>query len=253
MHRNKSCLNFGDGNHISTEFDSLNKGSYNLGIGNVGDENQGDYNTGDKNEGFLNAGNHNYGDCNTGNCNYGSDNIGNYNYGEYNHGDCNYGAFNTLKRNRIFMFNKPSVWTIEQWLDSPARRTIRGVVALYPSCKYRQSAWDSLSVEKKKEIRSLPNFDQKIFEEIIGIKLDEQVEDAQARADRRNFVETSLKQFLFSMNIYVKEVSYYFSGEDESEWINVTFTNGSEAQGRITGLKPLEITNTIIESICKQR
>lgn len=208
----------------------------NFGVGNVGYENKGNYNTG------------NY---NIGNNNYGSDNTGDYNYGEYNHGDCNYGVFNTLKGNRIFMFNKPSIWTIEDWLDSPAKQIIKEVTTAHP--KHRQSAWDSLSVEKKKKIRSLPNFDQKIFEEIIGIKLDEQAEDAQARADRRKFVETSLKQFLFSMNIYVKEVSYYFSGEDESEWINVTFTNGSEAQGRITGLKPLEITNTIIESICNQR
>lgn len=182
----------------------FNSGDYNAGNSNVGNFNEGDYNTGDKNVGSCNTGNYNIGDCNAGSLNIGDWNMGNYNVGDWNTGDYNAccgssGCFNTQDV-KITMFNKPSDWTLNDWLYSKARM-ILGWIPKKPvrwidkedmtafekeehpgykttgGCLERicitgaQAWWDALKEEHKKEILSLPNFNADIFEARTGIRV----------------------------------------------------------------------------------
>ena len=62
----------------------------------------------------------NTGNCNTGNCNTGDWNTGNWNTGDWNKSSFNNGCFMTTIH-KIMLFNKPSDWTYEMWLNSKAR------------------------------------------------------------------------------------------------------------------------------------
>ena len=135
------------------------------------------------------------------NRNSGDDNSGNHNIGHDNSGDWNKthfsnGCFNT-ELPKIFLFNKPSDWTYQDWLDSDARYILMNCPTnaltwvwdynmtdeekqQHPeysvTCGFlknvegeRQEWWDSLTKEKKDSVMSLPNFDKDIFKEITGI------------------------------------------------------------------------------------
>ena len=183
-----------------------NSGDWNSGNSNSGNCNSGHYNSGDKNSGHYNSGDYNSGNCNSGdknsgNCNSGDKNSGDYNSGNFNSGDWNKtcfsnGCFNT-ELPKIFLFNKPSDWTYQDWLDSDARYILRNCPTnaltwvwdynmtdeekqQHPeysvTCGFlknvegeRQEWWDSLTKEKKDSVMSLPNFDKNIFKEITGI------------------------------------------------------------------------------------
>ena len=102
-----------------------NINDYNIGNLNTGISNSGDRNSGNWNFGNLNAGDQNIGQENSGNYNIGNRNAGNHNIGDMNSGDWNCtfysnGCFNTNLQ-KIFMFNKPSDWTYQDWLSSDAR------------------------------------------------------------------------------------------------------------------------------------
>ena len=187
-----------------------NSGNWNSGDCNTGNRNSGDCNTGNRNSGDCNTGNRNSGDCNTGNWNSGNWNSGNWNSGNWNSGDCNTGDWNKSSFNtgcfmteepKIMLFNKPSNWTYRTWLESEARRylnqipknvvewiyssdmteeektahpeheTTGGYLKILDETECAQMWWDGLTETKKDIIRSLPNFDEGIFEEITGIKL----------------------------------------------------------------------------------
>lgn len=183
--------------------DMVNLGKACTGLRNSGDYNSGDYNSGDCNSGNYNSGNWNSGDCNSGNYNSGDCNSGDKNNGDCNSGDWNKtcfsnGCFNT-ELPRIFLFNKPSDWTYQDWLDSDARYILMdcpsNILAWvrdddmtdkekkeHPEYSVtggflknvevegeRQEWWDSLTKEKKDIVMSLPNFDKDIFKEITGI------------------------------------------------------------------------------------
>lgn len=126
-------------------------------------------NTGKRNTGYYNSGDHNSGNHNSGNWNSGNYNSGNHNSGYYNSGDWNKtnyssGCFNTLEQD-IFMFNKPSSWTYEDWECSAARRLLNRI----PKKDCAQIWWDGLSEQDKNSIERLPNFNVDIFKEITGI------------------------------------------------------------------------------------
>lgn len=183
-----------------------NTGLNNFGNYNSGKFNRGYYNSGDLNIGSYNSGDYNHGDKNSGNCNSGDNNTGNHNTGNYNTGEWNKtnranGCFNTNKPT-LYFFNKPSKWTCEKWLFSNQRQLLQGMprkndFVWVPSCvmtdeekelhseykitrgyfrvvddtKCRQEWWDELREIDKNSIKSLPNFDKDIFEEITGIKI----------------------------------------------------------------------------------
>ena len=180
-----------------------NSGNRNSGNRNSGDWNSGDWNSGDYNSGYYNSGNRNSGYYNSGNWNSGDWNSGNWNSGNRNSGDWNKtsfsnGCFNTVSP-KIYMFNKPTDWTFENWLNCRARYLLNQIddfplkyvcfdsmtddeKAMHPEAETTggylkehtiannaQKWWDSLDASDRNEIFNLPNFDAAIFKEIIGI------------------------------------------------------------------------------------
>ena len=181
-------------------------GLCNSGNRNSGDCNSGDCNSGNRNSGNRNSGNRNSGDCNSGDCNSGNRNSGNRNSGNRNSGDWNKtcfsnGCFNT-ESPKIFLFNKPSDWTYQDWLNSDARYILMdcpsnvlawvwdddmtdeekeqhpeysvtgGFLKHIEKETGRQMWWDGLSDRKKDIVMQLPNFDKNIFKEITGITVE---------------------------------------------------------------------------------
>ena len=188
-----------------------NSGNRNSGNRNSGNRNSGNWNSGDCNSGNWNSGNRNSGDWNSGDCNSGNWNSGNWNSGNWNSGNRNSGdwnktsfsngCFNTVSP-KIYMFNKPTDWTLEQWFNCRARYLLNQIEdcpleyvwfdtmsdeekAAHPEAettggylKERTTAdnarkwWAGLSADDRNIIFSLPNFDAAIFKEITGIDVD---------------------------------------------------------------------------------
>ena len=177
-----------------------------LEIVNTGKACTGRCNSGNRNSGDWNSGNRNSGDWNSGNRNSGNRNSGNRNSGNRNSGDWNKtsfsnGCFNTVSP-KIYMFNKPTDWTFEQWFNCRARYLLNQIEdcpleyvwfdsmtdeekAAHPEAKTtggylkeRTTAdnarkwWAGLSADDRNIIFSLPNFDAAIFKEITGIDVD---------------------------------------------------------------------------------
>ena len=184
-----------------------NSGNRNSGDCNSGDWNSGNRNSGDWNSGNRNSGNRNSGDCNSGDWNSGNRNSGDWNSGNRNSGDWNKtcfsnGCFNT-ESPKIFLFNKPSDWTYQDWLNSDARYILMdcpsnvlswiweddmtdeekeqhpeysvtdGFLKHIEKETGRQMWWDGLSDRKKTIVMNLPNFDKDIFKEITGIEVEQ--------------------------------------------------------------------------------
>ena len=172
-----------------------------LEIVNTGKACTGRCNSGNCNSGNCNSGNWNSGNCNSGNCNSGNWNSGNCNSGNWNKTSFSNGCFNTVSP-KIYMFNKPTDWTFEQWLNYRARYLLNQIEdcpleyvwfdtmtdeekAVHPEAettggylKERTTAdnarkwWAGLSADDRNIIFSLPNFDAVIFKEITGIDVD---------------------------------------------------------------------------------
>ena len=154
--------------------------------------------TGRCNSGDWNSGDWNSGDWNSGNRNSGNRNSGNRNSGDWNKTSFSNGCFNTVSP-KIYMFNKPTNWTLEHWLNCRARYLLNQIddcpleyvwfdsmtdeeKAAHPEAKTtdgylkeRTTAdnarkwWAGLSADDRNIIFSLPNFDAVIFKEITGI------------------------------------------------------------------------------------
>ena len=181
-------------------------GFCNSGNRNSGDWNSGDWNSGDRNSGDWNSGDCNSGDCNSGDCNSGNRNSGDWNSGDRNSGDwnkCSFsnGCFNTVSP-KIYLFNKPSEWTYEDWLNSKARyllnqipgdvlkyiylsdmtdeekaahpeaETTGGYLKILDNSECAVIWWCGLSGRQKAVITAIPNFDKEIFKQITGIDVD---------------------------------------------------------------------------------
>ena len=194
----KNCTglcNIGDYNAGNYNTGYCNTGNYNAGEWNTGNRNTGNCNAGYSNTGNYNAGNWNTGDCNTGNCNAGYRNTGDWNKANYSTG-----LFNTKEQN-IYIFNKPSNWTLNDWFNSNVRKILNWNFELtvwvhaknmteeekanFPDYKTTggylkeftfeeacKNMWNNLTDEEKKTvITELPNFDKDIFKEITGIEV----------------------------------------------------------------------------------
>jgi hypothetical protein len=178
-----------------------NSGNCNSGNRNSGNCNSGNCNSGNRNSGNCNSGNCNSGNRNSGNCNSGNCNSGNRNSGDWNKTSFSNGCFNTVSP-KIYMFNKPTDWTLERWFNCRARYLLNQIEdcpleyvwfdtmsdeekAAHPEAettggdlKERTTAdnarkwWAGLSADDRNIIFSLPNFDAAIFKEITGIDVD---------------------------------------------------------------------------------
>ena len=175
-----------------------NSGDYNSGNRNSGDYNSGNWNSGNRNSGYHNSGDYNSGDWNSGDYNSGNRNSGNRNSGDWNKTSFSNGCFNTVSP-KIYMFNKPTDWTFENWLNCRARYLLNQIddfplkyvcfdsmtddeKAMHPEAETTggylkehtiannvQKWWNGLDASDRNEIFNLPNFDAAIFKEIIGI------------------------------------------------------------------------------------
>ena len=203
---NSGNRNSGNRNSGNRNSGDCNSGDWNSGNRNSGNCNSGDWNSGNRNSGNCNSGNRNSGDCNSGNRNSGDWNSGDCNSGNRNSGDWNKtcfsnGCFNT-ESPKIFLFNQPSDWTYQDWLNSDARYILMdcpsnvlswiweddmtdeekeqhpeysvtgGFLKHIEKETGRQMWWDGLSDRKKTIVMNLPNFDKDIFKEITGIDVE---------------------------------------------------------------------------------
>ena len=130
-------------------------------------------------------------------------NSGNRNSGDYNSGDYNSGMFNTDEP-KMRMFNKDSEYTytefcnkfgygdisipITAWINKDRmtddeKKSVNGWSEMGGYLKtlgYKEAwakAWSEADKEQKDWYKNLPNFDNDIFFEITGIKVDEEVEE----------------------------------------------------------------------------
>ena len=199
--RNSGDCNSGDWNSGNRNSGDWNSGNRNSGNRNSGNRNSGNRNSGNRNSGDWNSGNRNSGDCNSGDWNSGNRNSGNRNSGDWNKTCFSNGCFNT-ESPKIFLFNKPSDWTYQDWLNSDARYILMdcpsnvlawvwdddmtdeekeqhpeysvtgGFLKHIEKETGRQMWWDGLSDRKKDIVMQLPNFDKDIFKEITGITVE---------------------------------------------------------------------------------
>jgi len=165
-----------------------NTGFWNTGARNTGDRNTGDRNTGDRNTGDWNTGDRNTGDWNT----------GDRNTGDWNTGDRNTGVFCT-EEPKLIMFNKETDMSFEEWRNTraydllrmipknrwvwfsdmtdaekkkyPSAETCNGYLKEIPRKEASKEWWNNLGKFDKQEIFNLPNFDLKIFNEIMKLKI----------------------------------------------------------------------------------
>ncbi|MDZ4786312.1 MAG: pentapeptide repeat-containing protein [bacterium] len=150
-------------------------------------KNTGCYNSGNYNSGYSNSGSYNSGYSNSGNYN-----SGNYNSGNYNSGYYNSGWFNTDEPTMRF-FNKESSikysdfnvqvypdLKICDWVELNAlpideqTESAKQMGGLLKTLTYKEAwakYWNRASDSDKEWFQELPNFDEKIWEEITGIKL----------------------------------------------------------------------------------
>ena len=134
----------------------------------------------------------------TGRCNSGNWNSGDRNSGDWNKTSFSNGCFNTVSP-KIYMFNKPTDWTLEHWLNCRARyllnqiddcpleyvwfdsmtdeekaahheaETTGGYLKERTTADNARKWWAGLSADDRNVIFGLPNFDAAIFKEITGI------------------------------------------------------------------------------------
>ena len=201
--RNTGLKNTGNCNTGDRNTGNRNTGDSNTGNCNVGDRNTGNCNTGNCNTGNRNTGDSNTGNCNVGNRNTGNWNVGNSNVGDWNTGDRNTGMFSTITP-KITMFEKETDLTITEarelkgvqvlnwnyennwWIyednmtdeekeQHPEYKTTGGYLKVIPFKEACNLMWSNLDDNDKKAVLELPNFDARIFLEITGIEVVEDI------------------------------------------------------------------------------
>ena len=149
----KACTglrNSGNRNSGDCNSGNRNSGNCNSGNRNSGNRNSGNRNSGNCNSGNRNSGNYNSGDDNRGDGNSGDDNRGDWNSGDWNKTCFSNGCFNT-ELPKIFLFNKPSDWTYQDWSDSDA-------CYILMDCPSNILAWvldDNMTDKEKKSTQNI--------------------------------------------------------------------------------------------------
>ena len=202
--RNSGNSNSGSWNSGNSNSGNWNSGNKNSGECNSGSWNSGSSNPGYRNSGSWNSGNRNSGDWNSGECNSGSWNSGNRNSGDrnsgdWNSGDCNSGFFNSDKP-YVRMFNKmtdkkeedidiPSwcYFDLTEWVSHDTateeekqkhKAEIEVCGGFLKSINYKDAwwhAWNKASIEERKKLFDLPNWDNQVFKEITGIDAETEI------------------------------------------------------------------------------
>ena len=203
-YRNSGDWNSGNWNSGNCNSGDCNSGYRNSGYRNSGDWNSGNWNSGYRNSGYRNSGdwnsgNRNSGDCNSGDCNSGYRNSGNWNSGDCNSGDWNSGYFNSNEPNAR-MFNKMTnikvsevkipdwcrfdltVWVSHDTASDEEKikhkREIETSGGFLRSLDYKDAwrlAWNKASVEERKKLFDLPNWNNEVFKEITGIDAEKEM------------------------------------------------------------------------------
>ena len=157
-------------------------------------------NSGNCNSGNWNSGDWNSGNWNSGNWNSGNWNSGDWNTGNWNSGDWNSGFFNSNEP-CVRMFNKmtdkkrddvliPSwcYFDLTVWVSHDAateeekeehKKEIETCGGFLKTLDYKDAwrlAWDKASIEERKKLFDLPNWDNEVFKEITGIDAEAEVE-----------------------------------------------------------------------------
>ena len=186
--RNSGFWNSGNWNSGDWNSGDWNSGNQNSGNQNSGNRNSGDWNSGNRNSGDWNSGNWNSGNQNSGNRNSGNQNSGNRNSGNWN--SCNYsnGVFCNQEDKDIRIFNKPSGMSLREFRESKyyAALCSQPLELTYWDKKeqklknrsYKEACalwWEAMSDESKQIITEIPNFDSKIFFDITGIDIKEDI------------------------------------------------------------------------------
>ena len=191
---NSGYCNSGDYNSGDRNSGYCNSGDYNSGYYNSGNRNSGDYNSGSRNSGNRNSGNRNSGDYNSGDWN-----SGNYNSGNWNSGDRNSGFFNSDEP-CVRIFNKmtnlkekdikiPSwcyfdltVWvshdTASEEEKTEHKVEIEVCGGFLKTINYKDAwriAWNRASIEERKKLFDIPNWDNQVFKEITGIDAENEI------------------------------------------------------------------------------
>ena len=160
-----------------------NSGDYNSGYHNSGDCNSGDYNSGYRNSGDCNSGYHNSGNCNSGDCN-----SGNYNSGWFNTNEPKMRFFNKdsdityseFSKNRIvFPDLRICVWVkLNNLSKDEQTEDVKQMGGLLKTLTYKEAwteYWSRANEEDKEWFTKLPNFDETLFFEITGIKIENKI------------------------------------------------------------------------------
>ncbi len=91
---------------------------------------------------------------------------------------CNRAAWNAIKKPE-FIFNViPNIWinesemTDKEKIDNPKFYVAEGYLKSISMTEAWKKAWDNASIEDKKLLRELPNFNREIFLEISGIDVE---------------------------------------------------------------------------------
>ena len=201
--RNSGDFNSGNFNNGYRNSGDFNSGNFNSGDFNNGNFNSGDFNSGYRNSGDFNSGYRNSGDFNSGNFNSGYFNSGYRNSGYFNSGDFNSGYFNS-NAPKVRLFNKDSdlefnckelnklhliilrnLKTVCAWIEeakmtdeekknNPTYKTTGGYLKKRDYKYCWSKFWEKITQEEKDFIKSLPNFNAEIFEEITGIKVNQE-------------------------------------------------------------------------------
>ena len=196
---NSGNSNSGDWNTGNSNSGDKNSGDRNSGYRNSGNRNSGNRNSGNFNSGNWNSGNFNSGDLNSGYFNSGNRNTGNFNSGDFNSGYRNSGFFNSNEPN-VRMFNKKTklkyneikipkwcffnfkVWvshdTATEEEKEEHKKEIEVCGGFLKTLGYKEAwrlAWDKASKEEHKELFKLPNWNNKVFQEITGIDAEAEI------------------------------------------------------------------------------
>ena len=140
------------------------------------------------NTGLFNSGN-----CNSGNWNSGDWNSGDWNSGDWNSGywnSCNYsnGVFCNQGDKDIRIFNKPSGMSLREFIGSKYYAALCSQLLKltywdkkeqkWKNRSYKEACalwWEAMRDENKQIIMEIPNFDSKIFFDITGIDVKEDI------------------------------------------------------------------------------
>ena len=196
---NSGNCNSGDRNSGDCNSGNCNSGDCNSGICNSGNCNSGDRNSGDCNSGICNSGNENSGNGNSGDRNSGYGNSGYGNSGDWNSGNWNSGYFNSDEP-CLRMFNKmtdkkiddihiPSwcyfdltVWVSRDTATEEEKKKYKNEIEIcggfLKTLDYKDAwrlAWNKASVDERKKLFELPNWDNQVFKKITGIDAEKEI------------------------------------------------------------------------------